>query len=316
MCLCFIFSRCWLSKAPRNPPLTNLQGEVTGAVRLDARWQVELRPTADARTIPPERAYVQPDGRFQFFNIRPGSYELTLLDPDQRPVKNEMATASGVGTSIVQLRVDRPAGYQAAGPASTVSLRRLARKITKAARKEYEKGRSLRGHKRLAEAKKHYLRAIEADPQLIEAVPDLGALYYVQGRYEEAFRTLEQARSIEPDSAPVLANLSATMMATSRYPEAEALARRALAVDPTAIRTRYLYGLSRASQKKYDGDTQALREEAAQSIPHAHLALANLYRAKGDRGATRAALEKYLAAGKAQPDQYRPQIESWLKSLR
>ncbi len=31
----------------------------------------------------------------------------TLLDPDQRPVKSEMATVGGVGTSLVQIRVDQ-----------------------------------------------------------------------------------------------------------------------------------------------------------------------------------------------------------------
>ena len=294
---------------------SNLQGEVTGAVRIDSRWQVELRSLNENRTLPPERAYIQPDGRFQFSNVRPGSYELMLLDPEQRPVKTEMATVSGVGTSLAQIRFD-PKNNAGAAPKGTISLRHLAHRIPKPARKEYEKGLSLRRQERLDEAEGHYRRALELDPQFVEAANDLGALYYVQSRYEDSLRVLEQARIIEPESAPVLANLCANMMATGRYPEAEGMARRALAVDPGAVRTRYLYGLSRASQKKYDGETQTLLEESAQSIPHANLALANLYRAKGDLGATRAALEKYLAVQKSKQDPQRPQVESWLKSLR
>ncbi len=296
-------------------PFSNLQGEVTGAVRTDSRWQVELRSLNESRTLPPDRAYIQPDGRFQFPNVRLGSYEVTLLDPDQRPVRSEMVTVSGVGTSLVQIRADQR-GNAAAAPKGTISLRRLAHKISKPARKEYEKGWSLRRQARLDEAQVHYRRALELDPQFVEAANDLGALYYMQSRYDDSLRVLERGLAIEPESAPILANLSANMMATGRYPEAELLARRALAVDPVAVRTRYLYGLSRASQKKYDAETQSLLEDAARSIPHAHLALANLYRAKGDRGAARGALESYLAARKSQPDPQRPQIEAWLKSLR
>ncbi len=304
-----------LARQATAQPFSNLQGEVTGALRIDARWQVELRSLNENRTLPPERTYIQPDGRFQFVNVRPGSYELTLLDPDQRPVKSEMATVSGVGTSVAQIRVDQKSGA-GAGPKGTISLRHLAHKIPKPARKEYEKGWSLRRQDRLDEAEAHYRRALEIDPQFVEAANDLGALYYMQSRYDDSLRVLERGLAIEPESAPLLANLSANMMATGRYPEAERLARRALAVDPVAVRTRYLYGLSRASQKKYDAETQSLLEEAARSIPHAHLALANLYRAKGDRGAARGALESYLAARKSQPDPQRPQIEAWLKSLR
>ncbi len=225
-----------------------------------------------------------------------------------------MATVSGVGTSLVQIRADQ--NSNAAAPKGTISLRRLSHKIPKPARKEYEKGWSLRRQSRLDEAQVHYRRALELDPQFVEAANDLGALYFMQSHYDDSLQALERALAIESESAPVLANLSANMMATGRYAEAGLLARRALAVDPVAVRTRYLYGLSsRASQKKYDAETQSLLEEAARSIPHAHLVLANLYRAKGDRTAARGALEIHLAARKSQPDPQRPQIESWLKSL-
>ena len=58
-------------------------------------------------------------------------------------MKSEMATVGGVGTSLAQIRVDQKSNAGTA-PKGTISLRHLAHKIPKPARKEYEKGRSLR----------------------------------------------------------------------------------------------------------------------------------------------------------------------------
>ena len=98
---------------------------------------------------------------------------------------------------------------------------------------------------------------------------------------------------------------------------AEPLARRSVALDPTAIRSRYLLGLSRATQNKVDGETQDLLEQSALVIPQARLSLARIYAFKGDRESARAELEKYLAL-KPKPGQEgrRTQVEAFLKSLR
>jgi Tfp pilus assembly protein PilF len=286
-----------------------------GLVSIDPRWQVEIRPLHEARSIPPPRVHLQPGGQFQFAQISSGSYELVVLDPDQKEVKHEVVTVGSFGSNMVQIRVkdELRTGERPRGP---ISLKRLAHKTLKPARKEYGRARAERRKEHFELAEAHYRKAIEIDPQFVEAANDLGALLYIRGRYEDSREVLEKAMAVDPDLAPVLANLSAALMALSRPLLAEPLARRAVALDPTAIRSRYLLGLSRAWQNKNDSETEALLEEASPVIPHARLSLARMYSARGDRGSARMELEKYLAAGTATPPAQKTQVEAWLKSLR
>ncbi len=295
----------------------HLTGEVTGGPQtVDSRWSVELRPLNEARSQPPDRIFLQPGGRFHATGVRPGSYELTVMDPEQREVKREVVSVGSLGTSEIQIRLASP--FASGSPAGgLVSLRRLAHKVPKPARKEFERARHARERERHDEAETHYQRALDLDPEFLEAANDLGALYYRLSRFHDSLRTLERARAIDPDSAFVLANLAATMMALHRASEAEPLARRALALDSTSVRVRYLFALSRAATRRIDAEARTMLSEVSSTIPHAHLALAQMCLAEGDRQGARAELERYLAATRSrQPGPGRADAERWLNSLR
>ena len=211
--------------------------------------------------------------------MRPGAYEITLIGPDQNQMTREYTNVNGYGGSV-QIRFNPKTTER---PRGAISLQRLAHKVPKAAGKEYAKARRERDKKHAAEAERHYLKALELDPQFLEAANDLGALYYTLARYADSLRVLEQARVIEPDSPQVLANLSANLMALGRHGDAEPLARRSMAIDPTSIRTRYLLGLSRMGQRKLDAETRGLLEEASLEIPHAKFALERFIAVSGAR---------------------------------
>jgi tetratricopeptide (TPR) repeat protein len=202
------------------------------------------------------------------------------------------------------------------GPGGAISLRRLSHEVPKQARKEYDKARKERNRENMAEAESHYLNALAVDAQFLEAANDLGVLYYLQARYPDSQRVLEQALTIDPKAPPVLANLSATSMALEKYREAEDFARRAVTLAPNVVRARYLLGLSRLSQEKYDSETRSLLEETAPQIPHARLGLARMYTLQGNKDSAREQLETYLAAKGERPAGNRTQVERWLKSLR
>jgi predicted Zn-dependent protease len=292
--------------------LATLSGEVIGA-ETDQRWMVELRPLTDPRSMPPDRTFIQPGGRFQFAGVKAGAYEIVLFDTNQREIKREIASVSAFGSGVVQIRLDDKKSNKAG---SRISMRSLSHKIPKAARKEFEHGRREQAKQHPAEAEIHYAKALEIDRQFVEAANDLGALYYRLGRFDDSLRVLEQARAVDPDSPVVLANLAATMMALQRPAEAEPLASRSLRLDPTSIRTRYLFALSRAALKKVDAETRDMLKEVSTLIPHAHLALAQMLVSEGNRQGARAEIEEYLNATKARPAANRGDAERWLKSLR
>jgi tetratricopeptide (TPR) repeat protein len=300
-------------QAPAQTGGVTLIGEIVGSDEPDVRWQLELRPLGENRALPPDRVHVMAAGRFQFSGVTPGTYELILLNANQEPADREIVAVHAF-TSTVQLRMKQP--EQPARPGGAISVQRLSHKVPKQARKEHDKGRKERQGKNPAAAEAHYLNALAADPRYLDAANDLGVLYYVQSRYAESHRVLEQALTIDPHDATILANLSATLMALKRYPEAEDFAHRAVRMSPTLTRSRYLLGLSRLAQEKYGPETQALLEEAAQLIPHARLGLARMFTLQGDKESARVQLESYLAAKSQRPAGNRTQVESWLKSLR
>ena len=295
--------------------LGNLTGEVVGGALVDSRWSVELRNLTESAFGSPDRAYLTSDGRFQIGGVKFGSYEVTLLDPEQRASKREIVFVNG-GHSANQVRIRLDEGRSAPRPAGVISLGRLAHKVPKPAAKEFKQARRDRERNRLPQAETHYLNALELDPQFLEAANDLGALYYRLGRYAEAHRVFEEAQAIDADSPVVLSNLAASLLALRRPLDAEPLAARALKLDPTGVRVRYLYALSKAANKRADAEVRAMLLDVSPSIPQAHLALAQLYTAEGNRPAARAAIQQYLAATKPPPGPARTQAEGWLNSLR
>ena len=220
----------------------------------------------------------------------------------------------GFQANQIQIRLDD--GARPARPRGAISLQRLAHKVPKQAGKEFKQARREREHDRFAQAERHYVKALELDPQFLEGANDLGALYYGLGRFPDALRVIEQAQAIDNNSPIVLSNLAAALMALQRPLEAERFARRAFALDPAQLRVRYLYALSRAASNRADGEVRAMLLEVADAIPRAYLALANLYTIEGNRAEARLAVERYLAATKPPPGALRNEAEGWLNALR
>ncbi|MBM3792883.1 MAG: tetratricopeptide repeat protein [Acidobacteria bacterium] len=114
----------------------------------------------------------------------------------------------------------------------------------------------------------------------------------------------------------MLSNLSASYKALGRYDEAEAPARQVFASNTANGRHAYLLGMSLAGQGRADRETRTLLQDAAETIPHARLALARVLALNGDRNAARAQLAQHLEAAPSVPPQKRGQLEQWMKSLR
>lgn len=75
-------------------------------------------------------------------------------------------------------------------------------------------------------AEQHYLLALQHDPRNVAVLSDLGYSYWLQKRYSESERYLQEARHIDPNYETAIANLGMLYGTTGRTDEAVALFRQ------------------------------------------------------------------------------------------
>ena len=98
----------------------------------------------------------------------------------------------------------------------------------------YTLGRHMQRSGRLDEAAKSYRRALEVDPEYLEAKNGLAAVTAGKGDIDQAIAILEELSVARPGQAHVLANLGYARSLKGQYPEA----RIALEIGRASCRER------------------------------------------------------------------------------
>ena len=93
-------------------------------------------------------------------------------------------------------------------------------------------------------AEKEFLLASELNPNYSEAPQWLAYLYTSQERFDEAFRQLEHAQSLDPLSLPISSNFGELLYFVGRYEEAVAYCQKTLQLDPTFGRALYFRAMA------------------------------------------------------------------------
>ncbi|MBC5764740.1 tetratricopeptide repeat protein [Ramlibacter albus] len=108
------------------------------------------------------------------------------------------------------------------------------------------------------------------------------------GRHEEAIGELGLAVEAQPDEVLYIANLAAAFIETRQWPQAEAAARRALAIEPGRAESWFGLGNALAGQQKWLDAAQAYERGYAlnSSLPNAALVTAEAFTAAGRALAT------------------------------
>jgi tetratricopeptide (TPR) repeat protein len=81
-------------------------------------------------------------------------------------------------------------------------------------------------------------RAVDARPDYVDAVVNLGNGLQALGRFEAAAERFEHALSLRPPTAPVLANLGGALAQLGRYPDAIERYEAALELQPELVEAR------------------------------------------------------------------------------
>jgi tetratricopeptide (TPR) repeat protein len=109
--------------------------------------------------------------------------------------------------------------------AAQKDLRSVASRPETAAGAHYFLGRIAKLQQDLPEAENELTQAIAANPKFTDAMAELGHVHIRTERYEEAAKTLERARALDPDNFRVNANLLILYQKT-KDPRAEAQQQR------------------------------------------------------------------------------------------
>jgi tetratricopeptide (TPR) repeat protein len=195
----------------------------------------------------------------------------------------------------------------------TVSVKRLSHKPPKAAKKAYEEAVRLSAKGQSLEAIALLQKAIQLDPEYMEALNNLGARYILIGEYERALPHLNKAIELDAHSVQPYCNLSLAYLGTGDAAAAERAARQSIANDPNEERGRYLLGVSLIAQRKQvEEATQHLRR-AQDHFPQAKFAIGIAEAMAGNTAAAKASLTEYLSSNQAPK---RQEAEELLHSLQ
>jgi Flp pilus assembly protein TadD len=127
--------------------------------------------------------------------------------------------------------------------------------VARAARKNIEQGK-------YRTAEKQYQTILTSDPKNLDALSNLGVVYFRTGKIRSAESTLKEALSIAPNDDFVLTTLGIVHYRQSRFDDALKDLRKAIEINPNSATAHNYLGIT-ASQK---GRQQEAEKEMLQAI--------------------------------------------------
>jgi tetratricopeptide (TPR) repeat protein len=287
-----------------------VRGQIASDNPLAGSLMVELSPLGRSGSV---SVPLELGGAFEFQGVAPGQYQLRVVGAAGMIVYEESVLITGAYQNLsIQLPSKSKAGRS---NQATVSIRQLQHKIPGEAQKEFDKGRSASTKGDHSNALEHFHKAVTIDPEFADAFNGIGATYVALGQLQPAADQFQKAIDLVPDHPLALANLSVVLCKLEHYHEAGQVARRALKLDPTLVKMRYVLGLSLATEGGDKGEALDNLQRAAAEIPKAHLLAAQILIDRDQREDAIKHVEEYLRSSPAD-DIDRQKVGAWLDQLR
>ena len=256
----------------------------------------------------PASTDVAMNGSFTFSGVRRGYYILRLVDSAGRSICEQTLSVSDmVETVELRVPVSRRSGLS---ESETISLAELEHKPPKEAVKEADKGQAAALAKKIDKAIPHFERALQIDPEFAAVRQALANLYLFSHDDRQAATHLEALLKQRTTSVWAWANLSAVWFRLGRIPEAEAAARRTLALDEKNQIGRHILGIALAAEGRNPDEALASLRATWDSFPGGHLAAARILASRGDIAGAREQLEAWLSAN---PHGDTTLVQTWLR---
>jgi tetratricopeptide (TPR) repeat protein len=254
---------------------------------------VELQDTSSAH--PAMRASVYPNGEFEVRGVREGTYFLRVVSMRGEMITNQVVSIAGY-RNFVSVRL--PERTSPERPVQgLISVARLQHEPAKQALKEFKKAAEAAKDGENEKAVGHLQKAIEIDPEYIEAYNNLGTRYVIAGQLEKAVAAFRKGLALDPSAAMIESNLAIALINLKEFAGAEEAARRSVDLNGTDVKGRYVLGIALYAQGKYTPEAVEQLRRAEERFPNAGLALAAILATTGKIDQARHKLEAYLEAG-------------------
>jgi len=172
------------------------------------------------------------------FEKKSGANSMSTANPDANG-------GSGGGSDA---RTNRPDQSKTTVPAKIQGL-------VRAARKNFQQGN-------FKAAEKQYQQILTDDPNNLDALSNLGAIYVRSGKLSSAESTLKRAAAIAPDNDFLLTTLGVVQYRQSKFDDAIVQLNKAIAINPKSATAHNYLGIA-ASQK---GRQQEAEKEILQAL--------------------------------------------------
>ena len=288
-----------------------VRGQVENAGYLGDSILVELRGIQGDN---PYQTPVASSGLFEFRDVKSGTYtlRLTTLGGDLicQEIVNILPFTGELSIRLPKLPTARPIS-------GTISVRDLQHPTQPRAFRAFVEAQRARQAGRAAEATRKLELALRLDPDYAEARCNLGVEYIRQGHYPQALEQLEKAVAGGYNSAILYSDLCYAYYALGRWQDAERAARHAVELDGRYGRAHYMlgsvlaHGVRPETLEKAPEAARHLRL-GAEDVPRAHIEIAGIYLAEGDRLGAVEEIRLYLKTG---DEGYRAKAQSWLAEI-
>jgi len=310
LCLCGAFLGIAAIAAPQlqHTGTARLEGEITPSAQASGLI-VELYDSGTHTLV--DRIDLTLSGRFDFNNLNAGDFNIRLTDRVGNVIAEDFIRVRDAG-NFVTLRIPVQTVSTTQGSPGTVSLSQLSHKVPKEALKEFEKACKAKDKGQPEQSIAHLEKALEIDPDYMEAHVNLAAAMLRKGQVSQAVPHLERAIELDPAAAPAYLNLGIAYLNQGRNEDAARAARQACKLDPTNPNPRYILALA-LKELKQDDEALRLLESVQSEIPRARVSAARILAQRGRVSDAADELRQYLVT--VDDAQERAQVQTWLLRL-
>jgi Tfp pilus assembly protein PilF len=291
-----------------------------GDVKVDERNSEGNKPLSldvilyytDGRVFSRQR--IPSNGRYRFFGLRGNDYDLVVEVESQEVARVRVSLGGGIGPGA-DVQKDIELEWKGGAGAGTP-----ARKLTVSAADFYQRpaaNQSLfekaQGHidkKNYGQAAALLRQILDSDANDFQAWTELGTVSLLQNKSGEAEKAYARAVEARPSFFLALINLGRVRAAQKKFEEAAEALTRAVEVQPESAEANLLLGETYLQLRKGSKAVAPLNEAARLGRPEAHLRLATLYHAVGQKDKAAAEYEQFLAKEPGHPD--RAKLEQYI----
>jgi tetratricopeptide (TPR) repeat protein len=198
------------STQPRRINDYSIQGKIVLAENRDPDLHIEVR-LESATTQVLFTTYTDSGGNFEFRNLAPGPYYVSVNFEGYEPVRQSIASFGGSSLTILLSKPaatskERPTGLDA-DDRDIVDISQMRDSLPKKAVQDYEKAIEEKQRGKIESAMKLLEEAIRIAPNFFHAHNNLGLLYLFQKRYADAENEFKRSHELSPKSDRPLVNM-------------------------------------------------------------------------------------------------------------